>query len=80
MELHEMREQVLAEMDHIPKHPKQHQSDLRMAYWLMRMHSLGKKAKKKKTPGQVLRESIESVRQRHPDFEPKYDAKFFRLG
>ena len=35
-----MRQQVLAEMEHIPRHPKQHQSDLRMAYWLLRMQSL----------------------------------------
>ena len=77
MELHEMREQVLAEMDHIPRHPKQHQSALRMAYWLLRMKSLGKKAVAKQTAMDVLRECIEYVRERHPDFEPKYDEKFF---
>jgi hypothetical protein len=38
---------------------------------------LGKKAKEKKTALQVLRESIEFVRKRNPDFEPKYDEKFF---
>jgi len=79
MELRKMREHVLAEMDHIPKHPKQHQSDLRMVYWLRRMRSLGKKAKEKKSASQVLRESIEDVRQTHSDFEAKFDAKFFRF-
>jgi hypothetical protein len=77
MELHDMRQQVLAEMEHIPRHPKQHQSALRMAYWMLRMQSLGKKAKEKKAALQVLQESIESVRQWHPAFEPKYDEKFF---
>jgi hypothetical protein len=77
MELHEMRQQVLAEMDHIPRHPKQHQSELRMAYWLLRMNSLGKKATAKKTAADVLHESIAWVRQQHPDFQPKYDEKFF---
>jgi hypothetical protein len=77
MELHEMREQVLAEMEHIPRRPKQHQSDLRMAYWLLRMNSLGKNAEGKKTAADVLQASIANVRQQHPDFEPKYDEKFF---
>jgi hypothetical protein len=77
MELHEMRQQVLAEMEHIPRHPKPHQSDLRMAYWLLRMNSLGKKAVGKKTATEVLQECIAYVRQRHPHFEPKYDEKFF---
>jgi hypothetical protein len=77
MQLHEMRQQVLAEMEHIPRHPKQHQSDLRMTYWLVRMNSLGKRAEGKKTAADVLHESIALIRKQYPDFEPRYDEKFF---
>jgi hypothetical protein len=48
-----------------------------MSYWLLRMQSLGKKAKAKKTAADVLWESVAFVRERQPDFEPKYDEKFF---
>jgi hypothetical protein len=80
VELHEMRERVLEEMDHMPEHPRQRQSDLRQAHGLLRMNSLGKKAVGKKTAGEVLRESVAHVRQRHPGFQRKYDVKFFGKG
>jgi hypothetical protein len=77
MNLHEMRQQVLAELEHIPRHPKEHQSELRMGYWLVRMNSLGKKATGKKSATDVLEECLADLRQRHPDYTPRYDEKFF---
>ena len=77
MNQHGMQQQVQAELEHIPRHPKQHQSELRMIYSMTRTHSLGKKAEQEKTKAEVLRESIAFVRQRHPDYEPKYDEVYF---
>ena len=48
-----------------------------MAYWMGRTHSLGEKAERAKTAPEVLQESVAFVRQRHPEYEPKYDEKFF---
>jgi len=45
--LKQMREKVMRELEHIPDWPKP-QKDLRMVYWSLRMHSLGKKQKLKK--------------------------------
>jgi hypothetical protein len=72
-----MRDLTLQELEHIPKHPKPHQSDLRMVYFIARMHSLGKKAKAEKTPVEVLQECIDLLRKTAPDAEFLYDASFF---
>ena len=78
MTLKEMREQVLQEMEHIPKHPKPHQSDLRMGYFLARMHSLGKKSKTDRTAFEVLQECIEILKKTTPAAEFRFDATFFK--
>lgn len=74
----EMREEVKEELKYIPKGNLM-QNELRMFYWSDRMRSLGKKAKSKKTKGEVLMESLESLKKDHPDFEPEYDKNFFKI-
>ena len=71
-----MRNQVLGELEHIPKglFP---QGELRMCYWGMRMHSLSDKVSEKKTPREVLQEGISLLKKNYPNFEFKYDKKFF---
>ncbi len=78
MSLKEMREKVLEELDYVDKRPRPQQSYLRMAYFVSRMHSLGKKADGKKSAFDVLRECIQSLKSDHPDFDFKYDKAFFR--
>jgi len=78
MRLTEMRALVRAELAHIPDWPKPHQSELRMSYWLLRMHSLGKKARAEKSALEVLQECITVLRQQYPDVQFDYDAAFFR--
>ena len=80
----QMREKVLKELKHIPDWPKP-QKDLRIAYWSYRMHSLGKKAKVKKSAKEVLDGCIEHLRkrggvylQKSNDYEFQYDKEFFQ--
>jgi len=74
--LKQMREIVLAELKHIPKWPEP-QRELRMVYWSLRMHSLGRKVDRQKTAKEVLEESIASLKRDYPDFEFEYDEQFF---
>lgn len=74
----EMRKQVKDEIDHLPR-GNQLQNQLRMYYWPLRMNSLGKKAKNNETKEDVLKKSIESVKNEYPDFTPQFDEKFFIL-
>jgi hypothetical protein len=78
MTLKEMRDQVLQELEHIPKHPKHCQSELRMSYFMSRMHSLGKKAKEEKTAFDVLQECIDHLKKEFPTADFCYDLSFFR--
>lgn len=78
MNLKEMRAKVLQELEHVPKHPKGCQGDLRMVYFAARMHSLGKKAEEEKTAADVLHECIKLLRKHHPGIEFQYDTKFFK--
>jgi hypothetical protein len=78
MRLTDMRSQVRMELAHITDWPKPQQSELRMLYWLRRMHGLGKKAQGNKTAFKVLQECIERLKQDYPDFEFQYDGAFFR--
>jgi hypothetical protein len=76
--LAEMRDTVLSELARIPNWPSQ-QSALRMAYWPLRMKSLGKKAEKKdQTAYEVLLDCIAEVQKYHPGYEFLYDKAFFR--
>jgi hypothetical protein len=83
MTSNEMNRQVGGELDHIPKYPKNPkepkvpQSELRMIYAMRRKVSHGKNAQGSKSAGDVLRESIASVRERHPNAEFEYDREFF---
>lgn len=76
--LKEMREQVNKELEHIPR-GYQSQNNLRMLYQMLRMHSLGKKAKTKKTKEEILLESIDYLRKQNPNFVPIYDSEFFKV-
>jgi ribosomal protein L29 len=77
MNLKEMRAKVNEELDHIPRHPKPQQSELRMAYQVDRMHSLGKKAKEKRDAADVLHDCIELLSKDQPGVEFQYDKAFF---
>lgn len=72
-----MNRQIDEELKHIPKHPKYHQSELRMIYNMARRRSLGEKAEKTQTAKDVLDYSIASVRERHPTAELSYDKSYF---
>jgi len=78
MNLKEMRAKVQAELEHIPKQPKPHQSELRMIYFTTRMNSLGKKAKREKTATDVLYECIDRLGDEYPDADFQYDRVFFK--
>jgi hypothetical protein len=78
MNLKEMRAVVLGELEHIPRHPKPSQSDLRMLYFTKRMSSLGKKAEGPQTAGEVLRECIDQLAKDHPGAEFLFDREFFK--
>ena len=76
--LPEMRDKVLSELSRIADWPKPQQSVLRMAYWMLRMKSLGKKAEKKQTAHEVLLKCIAEIQGRYPGYEFIYDKAFFR--
>ena len=78
MSLKEMNALVRDELKHIPDWPEP-QNFLRMAYAALRKNSLGKKARGVKTREQVLRESIDSVKQSNPDWSPQYDREYFKM-
>ncbi len=77
MKLVEMREQVLAELDHIPKRPKPDQSYLRMFYFTSRMSSLGKKAEGEMSAFDVLQQTIEYLKKERPGSKFVYEETFF---
>lgn len=64
-----MREKVKEELKGIPRGDYA-QNELRMYYWPLRMNSLSKKAKTKKTRKQIFTECVEQVKKNNPDFEP----------
>lgn len=76
MSLKLMRQTVLEELEHIPRGGDA-QNELRLIYFSRRMHSLGKKARERKTAKEVLMESITRIKGDHPNFEPEYDKEFF---
>ena len=76
--LKEIQEQIKEELNHIPR-GNTPQNELRMLYWSLRMHSLGKKAKANETKEEVLKKSIEAIKKDYPDFVPQFDEKFFKL-
>ncbi|MGB3346644.1 MAG: hypothetical protein WBA71_05295 [Candidatus Humimicrobiia bacterium] len=74
--LKQMRKKVLEELKYIPDCPDP-QRELRMHYWARRMNSLGKKAMSEKKAKEVLKECIAYLKKGYPDFEFKYNEKFF---
>jgi hypothetical protein len=76
--LREIRDQVKEELKHIPRGTDP-QNELRMVYWIRRMHSLGKKAKSSQSKEEVLRNSIEIIKNNYQGFAPQYDTEFFKL-
>jgi len=66
------------EMEHIPRGDYA-QNELRMYYWPLRMHSLGKKRKTIETKESILKRSIEMVKESDSNFKPHYDEQFFNL-
>jgi len=74
--LKQIREQVKRELEHIPRGSLT-QNELRMLYWMMRMHSLGEKTATKKIAKEVLEECITYLRKEYPHFEFQYDKGFF---
>jgi hypothetical protein len=71
-----IREIVKEEISHIPR-GNAAQNELRMLYWPLRMHSLGKKAITHKTKKEILIEAINATKTSYPDFMAKYDEEFF---
>lgn len=74
--LGKMREKVKQELEHIPGNDPA-QKELRMVYWMARMHSLGKKSQDDLSREDVLRESVKAVKEDFPEFRPDYDKRFF---
>lgn len=75
--LEQMRGKVLAELKHIPQWPG-HQGELRMQYWSLRMRSLGKRVKIRKSAKEVLDECITDLGSQYPDVEFEYNGDFFK--
>lgn len=71
-----IRETVKEEISHIPR-GNAAQNELRMLYWPLRMHSLGKKATTQKTKKEILIEAINATKTSYPDFVAEYDEEFF---
>lgn len=64
------------ELAHIPKGDYT-EGLLRSAYWIMRLHSLGKKAKSSDDPQQLVEGAAEDVRRLAPTASLDYDHNFF---
>ncbi len=79
LSLADMRQLVLQEMDHIPRWPKDTQSELRMSYWILRMNSLGKKATLANDRSVVMAKCLAEAKKRHPDAKWLYDKDFFEV-
>lgn len=80
MSASEMRTLVQQEMDHIPRWPKETQSELRMTYWFWRMNSLGKKAEVANDRATVMQKCLDDLAKRHPGVEFEYDQAFFKAA
>ncbi len=75
----EIRDRVKLELEHIPRGLRgSSQNELRMIYWMMRQHSLGRRGNKE-SKEETLLKSIEAVKKYNSDFEPKFDEYFFKL-
>ena len=72
----QMREKVLNELTHIPGGPLP-QGELRATHWMRRMHSLGRRPDKTKTPREVLDECLDDLRRDYPTFEFQHGNNFF---
>lgn len=75
--LKQMRGKVLEELKYIPKGPEP-QNELRAMYWMMRMHSLGKKTKSRQNAKEVLENCINHLSKDYADFKFTYDNDLFK--
>jgi hypothetical protein len=78
MKLTKMRTQVKEEMNNIPRGDL-NQNMFRQAYWSLRLHSLGKKAKNEESKEDVLVKAVGIVRHSNKEFSPKFNDNFFDL-
>jgi len=68
--------QIKQDLTHIPRGVKgSPQNILRMQYAIVRRHDISKTTKTKED---TLREAIIIVKKQFPDFQPKYDATYFK--
>lgn len=72
-----MRTLTLQEMEHIPEHPKETQSLLRMSYWFWRMNSQGKRAVLANDRNQVMLHCLIELAKNKPGVTFLYDNSFF---
>jgi hypothetical protein len=71
-----MRELVREELTRIPDWPDP-QNELRMVYWMRRMRSLGRKATREQSRGQVLRECVGVLQREYPTHAFRFDEQYF---
>ena len=78
----EMREQVKKEIEHI-KRGDIYQNLLRQTYASLRMASLGKKAKYPNDKNEILKLSIQNMKEyakkKDVNFKPEYDKNYFKI-
>ena len=72
-----MLELTRRELAHIPDWP-QHQRALRMAFWNLRLNSLGKKAEYPDDPLAVVEAAIRMTEAHYPGETFEYDQSFFQ--
>ncbi len=82
IKLIEMRRQAKEELEHIEKGDL-YQNMLRQVYFDMRMHSMGKSSKHPNDKNEILKISIEMVKnwakKDKAEFSPQFDKKFFKI-
>lgn len=72
----EMLDITRRELAHIPDWPE-HQRALRMAFWNLRLNSLGKKAEYPDDPLAVVEEAVRITRKTYTSEPFEYDRAFF---
>ena len=76
MKKEEMTKIIQSELKHLPKGIiGSHQNELRKLYNIKRRHDIASNISNEDT----LRFCISKIKNKHPDFIPKYDETFFRI-
>lgn len=76
MRRQEMVDLVRREVAHIPDWPD-YQRELRMVFWMNRMHSLGRKATLPNDPLKIIEQSVKECQKRYPKATFEFDRNFF---